>query len=117
MQAKLAEWQAKVICTFVGAAGMVESSGGKNPLVEAAREIDIFAGQHDDERQKELDRIRGDVVAEDWRDDPRFAPVAASPDAGVEASNPAGSFENFMRAFDPSGSHLQAVPDLPAEDP
>lgn len=119
MAARLAEWQAKVICTFVGAAGMVESQNGKNPLVEAARDIDIFAGQsaRDRERERELDAIRGEKVADDWRDDPRLArPVAADPESGVEAANAAGSFESFMKAFDPSGTHLQAVPDLPSED-
>lgn len=119
MQAKLAEWQAKVICTFVGAAGFVEAQNGKNPLVEAAKDIDIFGGQsaYEREREAELDAMRGEKVADDWRDDPRLQQAAADPESGVEASNAAGSFESFMKSFDPSGTHLQAVPDLPSEDP
>jgi hypothetical protein len=119
MNARLVEWQTKVLSSFVGAAGMVEAQNGKNPLVEAAREIDIFAGSSPEHlaRERELDELRGEVVAADWRDDPRLQkPVAADPERGIEAANADGSFESFMRAFDPGGAHLAAVPDLPAED-
>lgn len=98
MQAKLAEWQAKTICTWIGAnAGvwMDLKQGQKNPLVEAVHHIDIFGGR--DEREAELDKIRGPKVADDWHDDPRFAPQPATAEA--EASNPQGSFEAFTRMF------------------
>lgn len=71
--------------------------GQKNPLVEAVSNIDIFGGK--DERERELERMRGPVVAEDWHDDPRLAPVAADPAKEVEASNPDGSFEAFLQMF------------------
>jgi hypothetical protein len=93
----------------------VEAKNGRNPLVEAAQAIDIFGGA-ERERERELDAVRGEMVAADWRDDPRFAPVPADPDTGQEASNTPGSFESFMRNFDPEGAHLQAVPDLPDEE-
>lgn len=71
--------------------------GQKNPLVEAVKGIDIYAGK--DPREAELDELRGPVVAEDWHDDPRLAPQAADPAKEVEASNPDGSFEAFMHMF------------------
>ncbi len=74
--------------------------GQKNPLVEAASNIDIFAGRRQrDPREVELDEMRGPVVAEDWHDDPRIAPQAADPAKDVEASNPDGSFEAFLHMF------------------
>lgn len=116
------EWQTRHICTFIGAQAMVDTDkhGGRNPLVDAAVRLSIFGGGETPEQQeieRELDEMRGEVVAQDWRDDPRLQrPVPADPERGVEAANAAGSFEGFMRAFDPAGAHLQAVPDLPPDE-
>lgn len=71
-------------------------SGGRNPLVDAAAGIDVFAGAG---RDRELDALRGEKVADRWEDDPRLQdqrPVAADPEQGVEASNPEGSYEQFL---------------------
>jgi len=75
---------------------MVDTSkhGGRNPLVELAASLDIFGTRSPEEQ--ELDRIRGPKVADSLEDDPRFGKVAADPEAGVEASNSAGSYEAFM---------------------
>jgi len=82
------------VCGFIGAQAQIDTdkTGGKNPLVELAMDIDVFA-------QPALDAIRGEKVADDWRDDPRVAPQPADPDTGQEASNAAGSFEAFLGAF------------------
>jgi hypothetical protein len=95
----VAEWQVKTICSFIGAQAMVdtEKHGGRNPLVELAASLDIFATRSPEER--ELDRIRGPKVADRLEDDARFARVAADPAAGVEASNAAGSYEGFAAMF------------------
>ena len=74
-----------------------KAHGGKNPLVELAASIDIFGGKSPEEQ--ELDRIRGPKVADSVADDPRFGPVAADPEAGVEADNGAGSYEMFLQSF------------------
>jgi hypothetical protein len=86
----------KTVCVFIGAQAQIdtEKTGGRNPLVDAAKELDIFGGKSG--RDKELDAIRGEKVADDWRDDPRLAPVAADPEKGVEASNASGSFEAML---------------------
>jgi hypothetical protein len=121
-QARIMEWQTRHICTFIGAQAMVDPDkhGGRNPLVDAAQDISIFAGASPRERQElelELEAMRGEKVADDWRDDPRLQkPVPADPERGVEAANAAGSFEGFMKFFDPAGAHLQAVPDLPPDE-
>lgn len=96
---RLAEWQVKMICSFIGAQAMVDvkEHGGRNPLVELAQSIDIFGGKTPEER--ELDRIRGPKVADSVEKDPRFAKVAADPEHGVEASNAAGSYEAFAAMF------------------
>jgi hypothetical protein len=88
-----------MVCQFIGAQAQVDVSkhGGRNPLVEMAASIDIFGGRSAEEQ--ELDRIRGPKVADNWQDDARFSPVAADPAAGVEADNPAGSFEAFSAMF------------------
>lgn len=86
-----------MICTWIGMAAPVDidKHGGRNPLVDAAQELDIFGTKT--QRDRELDELRGEVVAADWKDDPRLQrPVAADPVNGVEASNPDGSFEAFM---------------------
>jgi hypothetical protein len=87
------------MCSFIGAQAPVDTSkhGGRNPLVEAAREISIFGDKSDAER--ELDRIRGPRVADSIEDDPRFARVQADPEKGVEAANGAGSYEAMMAMF------------------
>lgn len=82
------------MCGFIGAQAQIdtEKTGGKNPLVELALAIDVFG-------QPELDAIRGERVADDWRQDPRIAAQPADPDTGQEASNAVGSFEAFLGAF------------------
>jgi hypothetical protein len=89
----------KIVCQFIGAQAQVDTSkhGGRNPLVEMAAAIDILGGKSDEER--ELDCIRGPVVADHWEDDPRLAMTPADPAAGVAADNPAGSFEAFSAMF------------------
>jgi hypothetical protein len=84
------------VCVWIGAQAQIdtEKTGGRNPLVDMAQELDILGGKSD--RDRELDAIRGEKVADDWRDDPRIAPVAADPDKGVEAANPAGSLEAML---------------------
>jgi hypothetical protein len=96
---KTAEWQAKIICQFIGAQAWIDTdkTGGRNPLVDAAMEIDIFGGRS--ERDILLDQIRGEKVADRAEDDPRISKVAADPKAGVEAANPSGSFEAMLRMF------------------
>lgn len=88
-----------MVCQFIGAQAMVDVSkhGGRNPLVEAAASISVFGDKTPEEQ--ELDRIRGPKVADSVEDDPRFAKVAADPEAGVEAENPSGSFEAFAAMF------------------
>jgi hypothetical protein len=88
-----------MVCQFIGAQAMVDTSktGGKNPLVEMAAAIDIFGVKSPEEQA--LDAIRGPRVADSLEDDPRFAKVAANPDAGVEADNGQGSYEAFMTMF------------------
>lgn len=96
---RLAEWQVKMICSFIGAQAMVdtEKHGGRNPLVELAQSIDIFNKRTPEEI--ELDRIRGPKVADSIETDARFAKVAADPAAGQEAANGQGSYEAFMTMF------------------
>jgi hypothetical protein len=123
------EWQTRHICTFIGAQAQVdiEKHGGRNPLVDAAASLSIFAGATPEERreleldsispeEQELRAMRGEVVAQDWRDDPRLQkPVPADPGKGVEAANATGSMEAFTQMFG-GPPVLQAVPDLPPED-
>lgn len=90
-----------MVCTFIGAQAMVDTdkTGGRNPLVDAAQDLDILGGGARSEAERELDEMRGPMVARRAEDDPRLQmawPVAADPEAGVEASNPAGSFEGFL---------------------
>lgn len=96
---RLAEWQVKTVCQFIGAQAMIDTdkTGGKNPLVELAQSIDILGNKSPEEQ--ELDRIRGPKVADSIADDPRFGKVAADPDTGQEAANGQGSFEAFMTMF------------------
>lgn len=65
-----------MICTWVGSAaglGMVDWKGRTNPLVEAVKDISIFGeGRERTPEEEELDRMRGPVVAADYRDDPRL---------------------------------------------
>jgi hypothetical protein len=86
----------KVVCQFIGAQAQVDPSkhGGRNPLVDAAMAVSIFGEKSAEEL--ELERIRGPQVAARLEDDERFAQRAADPEAGVEASNAAGSYEAFM---------------------
>ena len=97
-QAKLTEWQARAICTWIGLQAPVDRDkhGGRNPLVDAAQDLNVF-GKSD--RQRELEKVAGEQVAADWHDDPRLHAQAADPAQGVEASNPEGSFEAFIRMF------------------
>jgi hypothetical protein len=89
----------KTVCQFIGAQAMVDTSkhGGRNPLVELAASISILGEKTPEEI--ELDRIRGPKMHDRVEDDPRFSRVAADPDAGVEASNAAGSYEAMLAAF------------------
>lgn len=107
------------MCAFIGAQAPIDTkqTGGRNPLVELAHAIDILGGE-------EPDPIRGEKVADDWRDDPRLArPVAADPAAGVEAENAPASYEGFMTMFGggsplpPGAGEPDARPDLRAEAP
>ena len=104
----------KVVCTFIGAQAQIdtEKTGGRNPLVDMAQSLDILGGKTDAER--ELDEMRGPKVADHWEDDPRLQasrPVAADPAAGVEASNPEGSFEAMIRLMG-GGSGKPAMPGI-----
>ena len=87
------------MCSFIGAQAQIDTSksGGRNPLVELAASLDIMGGKTDAER--ELDAMRGPVVAANAQDDPRFGKVAADPERGQEASNAQGSYEGFLAAF------------------
>lgn len=104
--AKLAEWQAKTICVWIGAnAGvwMDLDKGKKNPLIEAVTQIDVFGLP--DTIDKDLEAMRGERVADNWEDDPRFSKAQADPDKGIEAANPPGSMEAFLHSFGvPPGS-------------
>lgn len=94
LDTRLAELQAKTICTFIGASAgvwMNLEGGKKNPIVTAAQEIDFLPAQTG---PSELDQLRGEKVADDWRDDPRLAPQG-----GDDPSNADGSFEAFMNMF------------------
>lgn len=101
----------KTVCTFIGAQAMIdtEKTGGRNPLVDMAQQLDFLGGRSEEER--ELDAIRGEKVADRIEDDPRFAPVAADPDKGVEAANPQGSFEAMIRMFG-GGMGPAAIPGI-----
>jgi hypothetical protein len=100
----------KVVCTFIGAQAQIdtEKTGGRNPLVDMAQSLDILGGKSEAER--ELDRMRGPKVADRVEDDPRLQlkPVAADPEQGVEASNPAGSLEAMIKMF--GGGSKPAMP-------
>jgi hypothetical protein len=83
---------------WIGAAGFVESENGRNPLVEATREISIF-GPVPSAEDEELDALRGEKVADRAEDDPRLSFTKADPERGVEAANPDGSFEALAAMF------------------
>ncbi len=73
----LAEWQAKTVSLFVAAQaglGLVDWGKKDNPLVEAVRAISIdgSGGRELTPQEKELEEMRGPVVAADYRDDPRL---------------------------------------------
>jgi len=103
------------VCSFIGAQAQIdtEKTGGRNPLVDAAQALDILGGKSEEE--KELDRMRGPMVAARAEDDPRLQlkPVAADPGKGVEASNPSGSFEAMIRMM--GGGTSPAVPGIAAQ--
>jgi hypothetical protein len=106
-----------MVCTWIGAQAMIdtEKTGGRNPLVDAALELDIFGGARTEaelEAERELDAIRGEKVADHWQDDPRIAPVGADPDKGVEASNPDGSFEAMLRMMGGGGMGPAPMPGI-----
>ena len=100
-----------MVCTWIGAQAWIdtEKTGGRNPLVEAAQQLDIFGGRTPEE--EELDRIRGPRVADRVEDDPRFSRVAADPGRGVEAANPGGSFEAMIRLMG-GGAGSPAMPGI-----
>jgi hypothetical protein len=104
----------KVVCTFIGAQAQIdtEKTGGRNPLVEMAQSLDILGGKSEAERA--LDEMRGPKVADRMEDDPRLQttrPVAADPDQGVEAANPAGSLEAMIQMFG-GGAGKTAIPGI-----
>jgi hypothetical protein len=84
----------KTVCSFIGAQAPIDvkKSGGRNPLVELAQQIDILRPL--DGAESELEALRGPRVADDVADDPRFAQGGAE-----DAANPPGSFEAFSAAF------------------
>lgn len=94
------------MCAFIGAQAQIERKGGRNPLVDLAQEISIFG----DPRDAELERMRGERVADRLEDDPRFQQVAADPDKGVEAANGTGSFEALMAGWGGSGRNAFTIP-------
>lgn len=85
---------------------------GHQVMMEAVRRINILEGtgmgRKLDAREAELHAMRGEKVADDIRNDPRFSRVGADPEHGVEASNPGGSFEALMSGW-LSSSHGQAL--------
>lgn len=85
------------MCGFIGAQAQfgTKSTGGKNPLVELAQDIDIMGSPRD----RELEAMRGEKVADRIEDDPRLAAQPADPEHGVEASNASGSYEAFASMF------------------
>lgn len=90
--------------------------GQKNPMLEAVQAISITGEKSPEEI--ELERMRGEKVADDYRDDPRFAEdkmVMADPEKGVDAANPKGSFEALMAGWGMS-SHGQALDTRPAKE-
>jgi hypothetical protein len=95
----MAEWQVKMVCQFIAMQAQVDTSktGGRNPLLDLASDIDIFGGKSGEQRA--LDELRGPKVADSIEDDPRFGKIAADPDTGQEASNGQGSYESFMTMF------------------
>jgi len=64
-------------------------------MLRAVSAIDIMKGSRD-VQETGLDAIRGEKVADDWRQDERLHRIAADPDRGVEAANPSGTFEALM---------------------
>lgn len=88
-----------MVCQFIAAQAQVDTSktGGRNPLLDLAMDIDIFGEKS--AAEKELDAIRGPKVADSIEDDARFGPTAANPDTGQEADNGQGSYEAFMAMF------------------
>lgn len=84
-------------------AGFIAASGfdGQKKLVDLAQKIDILGSSK--QPKSELDAIRGEKTADNWKDDPRLAPIPARPDEGQEASNAAGSFEALMAGWGNGG--------------
>jgi hypothetical protein len=106
---RLEELSTQTICSFIaGFAGMFMGEDGQrnNPMLAAARAISFLGGKS--QEADELDAIRGEKVADDWREDPRLQMVPADPDKGIEASNPGGSFEKLMGGMF-MGVHGQAL--------
>jgi hypothetical protein len=86
------------VCSFIGAQQVqIKPVNGRNPLVDLARSIDILGEVSEEEA--ELQRLRGEPVADSVENDPRFGRTAADPDKGIEADNSQGSFEAFLSAF------------------
>lgn len=88
-----------MVCQFIASQAQIDTSktGGRNPLLDLAMDIDIFGTRS--EEQRALDELRGPKVADSIEDDPRFGPTAANPDTGQEADNGQGSYEAFMTMF------------------
>lgn len=109
----IAEWQTKSLGIVVASGFNMfadHSSGRRNPFMDLVEDLSIWPRELSEE-EKELERMRGERVADSLEDDPRFQGermVEADPDNGVEASNPGGSFEALMGGWLPS-SHGQAL--------
>jgi hypothetical protein len=58
-----------------------------------------ITGRRRSPEEEELERMRGERVADSIEEDARFARVAADPAKDIEAANGQGSFEGFMSAF------------------
>ena len=107
---RLTEWETRVTCSFIAAqAGlwMDLKQGQANPMMNAALAISIMPEEKTPEEQA-LDEMRGEKVADRVEDDPRFSMVMADPVKGVEASNPAGSYEALLGGWGKHPSHGQA---------
>lgn len=57
MQVKLLEWQTQMICAFIGAQAQinVQETGGRNPLVDSARQLHVWPRAEDMQQDSEPD--------------------------------------------------------------
>jgi hypothetical protein len=123
-----AELETRTICTFIAAqAGMWMElkKGERNPMLDAAQSISFFKKPSTPE-EVELDKMRGERVADRLEDDPRFKPQKEDRTAlipmndgtqmprwllegdDVADTNPDGSYERLMGGWGRS-AHGQAI--------